>query len=70
MEVIESDQLAPIFKKRPTNYQPNVFTESKQEFNELEKKIVTLVVNQIGHMSLKGELRLGVSVVCNVPFKN
>ena len=69
MEIIEADQLAPIFKKRPTNYQPNVFTESKQEFNELEKKIVTLVVNQIGHMSLKGELRLGVSVVCNVPFQ-
>ncbi len=70
MEIVTvpEDQLAPIFKKRPTNYQPNVFTESKQEFNELEKKIVTLVVNQIGHLSLKDELKMGASVVCSVPF--
>ena len=62
------DQLAPIFQKRPTNYQPNVFTESKQEFTELEKKIVTLVVNQIGHMSLKGGTKLGSNLIFNVPF--
>ena len=70
MEPIHSsdDQLAPIFQKRPTNYQPNVFTESKQEFTELEKKIVTLVVNQIGHMSLKGDAKLGSNLIFNVPF--
>lgn len=62
------DQLAPLFQKRPTNYQPNVFTESKQEFTELEKKIVTLVVNQIGHMSLKGGTVPGSNLVFNVPF--
>lgn len=62
------DQLAPIFQKRPTNYQPNVFTESKQEFTELEKKIVTLVVNQIGHMSLKGGTAPGSNLIFNVPF--
>lgn len=62
------DQLAPIFQKRPTNYQPNVFTESRQEFTELEKKIVTLVVNQIGHMSLKGGTTSGSNLVFNVPF--
>ena len=70
MELLPSsdDQLAPIFHKRPTNYQPNVFTESKQEFTELEKKIVTLVVNQIGHMSLKGGTKSGSNLIFNVPF--
>lgn len=62
------DQLLPLFQKRPTNYQPNVFTESRQEFTELEKKIVTLVVNQIGHMSLKGGYQPGSNLVFNVPF--
>lgn len=62
------DQLAPLFQKRPTNYQPNLFTESRQEFTELEKKIVTLVVNQIGHMSIKGGMALGSNLIFNVPF--
>ena len=62
------DQLPLIFKKRPTNYQPNVFTESRQEFTELEKKIVTLVVNQIGHLSLKGSTKIGGDMVFRVPF--
>lgn len=62
------DQLPLIFKKRPTNYQPNVFTESRQEFTELEKKIVTLVVNQIGHLSLKGSPKIGSDMVFRVPF--
>ncbi|GAB3901333.1 replication initiation protein [Spirosoma agri] len=66
--ISSKDQLAPLFQKRPTNYQPNVFTESRQEFTELEKKIVTLVVNQIGHMSLKGETIIGSNLVFNVPF--
>jgi hypothetical protein len=57
-----------LFQKRPTNYQPNVFTESRQEFTELEKKIVVLVVNQIGHMSLKGEIRPGANLVFHIPF--
>lgn len=64
------DQLAPVFNKRPTNYQPNLFTESKQEFTELEKKIVVLVVNQIGHMALKGELKPKSNVVFNIPFSS
>jgi plasmid replication initiation protein len=70
MEMVQNteDQLAPIFNKRPTNYQPNLFTESKQEFTELEKKIVVLVVNQIGHMALKGELRPRSNVVLTIPF--
>jgi plasmid replication initiation protein len=56
------------FSKHPTNYQSNLFTESRQEFTELEKKIVTLVVNQIGHMSLKGEIQPKVNVVVQIPF--
>lgn len=62
------DQLVPVFNKRPTNYQPNFFTESKQEFTELEKKIVVLVVNQIGHMALKGELRPKSNVILTIPY--
>ncbi len=68
MQQNPEDQLAPLFAKRPTNYQPNLFTESKQEFTELEKKIVVLVVNQIGHMTLKGELQEKANVVFNIPF--
>lgn len=64
------DQLAPVFNKRPTNYQPNLFTESKQEFTELEKKIVVLVVNQIGHLALKGELMPKSNVIVNIPFSS
>ena len=59
---------APIFARRQTNYQPNIFTESRQEFSELEKKIVVLVINQIGHMSLKGEIIAGANVVFQIPF--
>ena len=68
MQPNPEDQLAPLFTKRPTNYQPNLFTESKQEFTELEKKIVVLVVNQIGHMTLKGELKEKSNVVFTIPF--
>lgn len=70
MENAEEGQelLAPVFSKRPTNFQPNVFTESRQEFTELEKKIVTLVVNQVGHMSLKGQILKGQNLVITVPF--
>ena len=70
MEVTASlaDTIVPLFQKRPTNYQPNVFTESKQEFTELEKKIVILVVNQLGHMSLKGDIKPGSNLIFNIPF--
>lgn len=56
------------FSKHPTNYQSNLFTESRQEFTEMEKKIVTLVVNQIGHMALKNEIEPKMNVVLQVPF--
>ena len=56
------------FTKHPTNYQPNILTQSRQEFTELEKKIVVLVVNQIGHMSLKGQIQPGKNVSVIIPF--
>lgn len=70
MENVEEGKelLAPVFHKRPTNFQPNLFTESRQEFTELEKKIVTLVVNQVGHISLKGQIKQGNDLVITVPF--
>lgn len=49
MEIIK----APIitFSKRPDNYQPNPITESRQEFSEIEKKIVVSVINQLGNVA-------------------
>lgn len=35
------------FQRKKDNYQPNLFTESRQEFSENEKKIVSLVINQL-----------------------
>ena len=57
-----------VFNKHPTNYQSNLFTESRHEFTELEKKIVVLVVNQIGHMALKGELKVDSNVKFHIPY--
>ena len=57
-----------VFNKHPTNYQSNLFTESRHEFTELEKKIVVLVVNQIGHMALKGELKPETNVKFHIPY--
>ncbi|PMD92553.1 RepB family plasmid replication initiator protein [Siphonobacter sp. BAB-5405] len=35
------------FQKRLNNFQPNFITESKQQFSELEKRIVVMIINQI-----------------------
>lgn len=56
------------FNKYQTNYQPNILTQSRQEFTELEKKIVVLVVNQIGNMSLQKQLQPGKNVTIYIPF--
>lgn len=70
MEEIEksNEQLIPVFRKRATNYQPNFFTESRQEFTELEKKIVTLVINQVGHLAVSNQVIRGSDLVITVPF--
>lgn len=57
-----------VFNRHPTNYQSNLFTESRQEFTELEKKIVTLVVNQIGNIAVQGKLQPNVNMVVTVPY--
>jgi plasmid replication initiation protein len=45
----ESEQNVVLdFKRKTEVYQPNRITESRQEFSEIEKKIMTCVVNQIG----------------------
>ncbi|MDQ1089932.1 MULTISPECIES: replication initiation protein [unclassified Siphonobacter] len=36
-----------VFQKRLNNFQPNFITESKQQFSELEKRIVVMIINQI-----------------------
>lgn len=57
-----------LFSRYPTNYQSNLFTESRQEFSELEKKIVTLVVNQLGNKAVQGQIQPNVNVVVTVPY--
>lgn len=49
MEIIKAPIIA--FSKRPDNYQPNPITESRQEFSEIEKKIVVSVINQLGNVA-------------------
>ena len=44
---VETEFLNVAFQLRPTNYQPNAITESRQVFTEMEKKIVVLVINQL-----------------------
>ena len=57
-----------LFNRYPTNYQSNLFTESRQEFTELEKKIVTLMVNQLGNMAVKGQIQPDTNVVLTIPY--
>ena len=35
------------YSRKEHNYQPNLITESRQEFSDVEKKIVSLVINQL-----------------------
>ena len=57
-----------LFNRHPTNYQSNLFTESRQEFSELEKKIVTLVVNQLGNLAVKGMIKPNENVQVSIPY--
>ncbi|GAB2563338.1 hypothetical protein [Spirosoma areae] len=61
-------QQLSLFNRYPTNYQSNLFTESRQEFTELEKKIVTLLVNQLGNMAVQGQVQPNVNVVVTIPY--
>jgi plasmid replication initiation protein len=35
------------YSRKEHNYQPNLITESRQEFSDVEKKLVSLVINQL-----------------------
>lgn len=61
-------QQLSLFNRYPTNYQSNLFTESRQEFTELEKKIVTLLVNQLGNMAVQGQIQPNLNVVLTIPY--
>ncbi|GAB3790399.1 hypothetical protein GCM10028818_60470 [Spirosoma horti] len=62
----QSDQLQIAFELRPNNYQPNVITESRQEFTEMEKKIVVLAINQLRHIAKSWEE--GKSINLLIPY--
>ncbi|MFD1145347.1 replication initiation protein [Larkinella insperata] len=59
----------PDFIRHSTNYQSNLFTESRQEFTEMEKNIVTLVVNQLGNMAVRGKIEPNVNVLLQIPIQ-
>lgn len=42
-----STNLAVDFSRKEHNYQPNLITESRQEFSEGEKRIVSFIINQL-----------------------
>lgn len=60
------DQLHIAFELRQNNYQPNAITESKQEFTEMEKKIVVLAINQLRHVAKAW--RPGQNITLLIPF--
>ncbi|MFD2937558.1 replication initiation protein [Spirosoma flavum] len=64
----EADNQLSLFNRHSTNYQSNVFTLSRQEYTELEKKIVILVVNQLGNLAVQGKLQPGVNMVFSLPY--
>lgn len=47
MESNPNTKLAVDFVRKEHNYQPNLITESRQEFSESEKRIVSFVINQL-----------------------
>lgn len=62
------DSQLKLFARRPNNFQPNVITESKQTFSELEKKIVLLVTNQLGDISLRNQYEEGKNIKFQIPL--
>lgn len=47
MESILNNNLAVDYARKEHNYQPNLITESRQEFSESEKRIVSFIINQL-----------------------
>ncbi|MCU0323643.1 MAG: replication initiation protein [Spirosomaceae bacterium] len=53
------------FSRKSDNYQPNPITESRQEFSEIEKKIVVYVINQLGQVAKDWK---GQNISFPIPF--
>jgi plasmid replication initiation protein len=67
MDQASENQLS-LFNRHSTNYQSNIFTLSRQEFTELEKKIVILVVNQLGNLAVQGKLQPNRNQAFLIPY--
>lgn len=64
----QPDKQLNLFDRHSTNYQSNIFTLSRQEFTELEKKIVILVVNQLGNLAVQGKLQPDRNRMFLIPY--
>ncbi|MCK8495987.1 replication initiation protein [Spirosoma sp. RP8] len=62
----QTEQLQIAFYPRPNNYQPNIITESRQEFTEMEKKIVVLAINQLRQIAQSWQK--GQNVTLLIPY--
>ncbi|MCK8495864.1 replication initiation protein [Spirosoma sp. RP8] len=62
----QSEQLHIAFKICTNNYQPNAITESRQEFTEIEKRIVVMAINQLRHIA--EAWRPGRNVTVLIPY--
>jgi plasmid replication initiation protein len=53
------------FEKKTISYQPNHITESRQEFSEMEKRIVACCLNQLGMVAKEG---IHKNLIFVIPF--
>lgn len=63
---MDTDQLQIAFERRYQNYQPNVITESRQEFTEMEKKIVVVAINQLRQVARAWQT--GQNITLLIPY--
>ncbi|UHG94986.1 replication initiation protein [Spirosoma oryzicola] len=62
----QPEQLHITFKLRSNNYQPNAITESRQEFTEIQKRIVVMAINQLRHIA--EAWRPGQNITLLIPY--
>lgn len=62
----ENTSLRIDFDLRTNNYQPNAITESRQEFTEMEKKVVALAINQLRDVARSWQP--GKNVTLMIPY--
>jgi plasmid replication initiation protein len=61
----EVNAVTILFDKKVNNYQPNHITESRQEFSEMEKRIMVCCLNQLGLISKESTHK---DVIFVIPF--